>query len=68
MGEVGEVVLRGPQVMNGYWNRPQETSEAMRDGWFYTGDLAYMDERGLLLHRRPQEGRHQCSRLQGMAP
>ena len=46
VGEIGEVVLRGPQVMKGYWNRPLETSEAIRDGWFYTGDLAYMDERG----------------------
>ena len=46
MGEIGEVVLRGPQVMKGYWNRPLETSEAIREGWFYTGDLAYMDERG----------------------
>ncbi|MDE2939159.1 MAG: long-chain fatty acid--CoA ligase [Chloroflexota bacterium] len=46
MGEIGEVVLRGPQVMRGYWNRPLETSEAIRDGWFYTGDLAYVDERG----------------------
>ena len=46
VGEIGEVVLRGPQVMKGYWERPLETSEAIRDGWFYTGDLAYMDERG----------------------
>ena len=46
LGEIGEVALRGPQVMKGYWNRPLETSEAIRDGWFYTGDLAYMDERG----------------------
>ena len=46
VGEIGEVVLKGPQVMKGYWNRPLETSEAIRDGWFYTGDLAYMDERG----------------------
>ncbi len=45
-GEIGEIALRGPQVMRGYWNRPLETSEAIRDGWFYTGDLAYMDERG----------------------
>ncbi len=45
-GEVGELALRGPQVMQGYWNRPVETAEAIRDGWFYTGDLAYMDERG----------------------
>lgn len=45
-GEIGELALRGPQIMKGYWNRPQETEEAIRDGWFYTGDLAYMDERG----------------------
>ena len=46
LGEIGELVLRGPQVMKGYWNRPRETGEAIRNGWFYTGDLAYMDERG----------------------
>ncbi|CAI8038784.1 Long-chain-fatty-acid--CoA ligase [Geodia barretti] len=46
LGEVGELALRGPQVMKGYWKRPLETSEAIRNGWFYTGDLAYMDERG----------------------
>ena len=45
-GEIGELALRGPQVMKGYWRRPNETAEAIRDGWFYTGDLAYMDERG----------------------
>ena len=46
VGEIGELVLRGPQVMRGYWNRPDETAAAIRNGWFYTGDLAYMDERG----------------------
>ncbi len=46
VGYIGELALRGPQVMKGYWNRPLETSEAIRNGWFYTGDLAYMDERG----------------------
>ena len=46
VGEIGELLLRGPQVMQGYWNRPAETAEAIRDGWFYTGDLAYMDDRG----------------------
>jgi len=45
-GEEGEVILRGPQVMKGYWNMPQETADAFRDGWFYTGDLARMDEDG----------------------
>ncbi len=46
VGEIGELTLRGPQVMQGYWNQPEETAAAIRNGWFYTGDLAYMDERG----------------------
>ncbi|WP_339212574.1 long-chain fatty acid--CoA ligase [Solibacillus sp. FSL W8-0372] len=46
VGEVGELVIRGPQVMKGYWNRPEETNIAVRNGWLYTGDLAKMDEDG----------------------
>jgi len=46
VGEVGELALRGLQLMSGYWKRPAETAEAIRDGWFYTGDLARMDEEG----------------------
>jgi long-chain acyl-CoA synthetase len=46
IGETGELVLRGPQVMKGYWNRPDETAETLRDGWLYTGDIAKMDEDG----------------------
>lgn len=45
-GEVGELVIRGPQVMKGYWNMEEETIHALRDGWLYTGDLARMDEDG----------------------
>ena len=45
-GEIGELLLRGPQVMRGYWNQPDETAAALRSGWFYTGDLAYQDARG----------------------
>ncbi len=45
-GEVGEIAVKGPQVMSGYWNRPEETKESFRDGWFLTGDLGYMDEDG----------------------
>ncbi|AST00112.1 MULTISPECIES: long-chain-fatty-acid--CoA ligase [Geobacillus] len=45
-GEVGELIIRGPQVMKGYWNMPEETAAALRDGWLYTGDLASIDEEG----------------------
>ncbi len=45
-GEEGELVVRGPQVMQGYWNKPEETALALRDGWLFTGDLAVMSEDG----------------------
>ena len=45
-GEVGEIVISGPNVMKGYWHRPEATAEAIRDGWFHTGDLARVDEDG----------------------
>ena len=44
--EVGEIIIRGPTLMSGYWNRPDLTSETIRDGWLYTGDLAKTDEEG----------------------
>jgi len=47
-GEVGEIVARGPGVMQGYWNDPEQTSAALRDGWVHTGDGAYMDEDGFI--------------------
>lgn len=46
VGEVGELIIRGPQVMKGYWNRPDETAKTLRDGWLYTGDMARIDEDG----------------------
>jgi long-chain acyl-CoA synthetase len=46
VGEPGELIVKGPQVMRGYWERPEATAEAMKDGWFYTGDVAKMDEEG----------------------
>jgi len=45
-GEIGELIVRGPQVMKGYWKNPEETRLVLREGWLYTGDLAYMDEKG----------------------
>jgi long-chain acyl-CoA synthetase len=46
MGEIGELAVSGPQVMRGYWNRPEETAATLKDGWLLTGDMAYMDEKG----------------------
>lgn len=45
-GEPGEIAIRGPQLMKGYYNQPEETANAIRDGWMFTGDVARMDEDG----------------------
>ncbi len=45
-GEVGEIVIRGPQVMQGYWQAPEETARTLRDGWLHSGDIGYVDEGG----------------------
>lgn len=46
VGEAGELVMRGPTVVAGYWQKPEESAKAIRDGWLYTGDIAFMDEDG----------------------
>ena len=48
-GEVGEILLRSPQIMQAYWNRPEETLASIdADGWFHTGDAGYVDDDGYL--------------------
>jgi len=46
VGEEGELIIKGPQLMKGYWNNPEDTAEILRDGWLYTGDIAKMDDKG----------------------
>ena len=46
VGEAGELIVKGPQVMKGYWNMPEETARVLRNGWLYTGDIARMDKDG----------------------
>jgi long-chain acyl-CoA synthetase len=46
VGDIGELVIRGPQVMKGYWNKPEETAQVLRDGWLHTGDIARKDQDG----------------------
>jgi long-chain acyl-CoA synthetase len=45
-GEIGELAVRGPQIMKGYWNKPEDTAQTIQNGWLLTGDLGYMDEEG----------------------
>jgi long-chain acyl-CoA synthetase len=47
-GQWGEIAIKGPNVMLGYWNRPEASAEALRGGWFHTGDIGYMDEAGYI--------------------
>jgi acyl-CoA synthetase (AMP-forming)/AMP-acid ligase II len=48
IGDVGEIVLKGPNIMTGYWNKPEETAQTLRDGWLHTGDLGYVDDQGFV--------------------
>ncbi len=48
-GQIGEICIKGATVMKGYWNMPEETAQAIKDGWFHTGDLGLLDEHGFLI-------------------
>jgi long-chain acyl-CoA synthetase len=49
-GEAGEIIVRGPMVMKGYFDQPKETNKVIKDGWFYTGDLGCFDDEGFIYH------------------
>ena len=54
--EIGEIAVRGPQIMKGYWHNPEATRQSIREGWFYTGDAGYMDEDGFIyIHDRVKD-------------
>jgi long-chain acyl-CoA synthetase len=47
-GEIGELAARGPNIMKGYWNKPEQTAEVLRDGWYHSGDIGYIDNDGFV--------------------
>jgi acyl-CoA synthetase (AMP-forming)/AMP-acid ligase II len=59
--EEGEIVIGGPTLMKGYWNRPEETRDTIRDGWLYTGDIGKMDEEGYLAFLGRKKEMIKCS-------
>ena len=65
--EVGELCIKGPQVMKGYWKMPEETAKTIRDGWLFTGDIARMDEGRLFLHHGYQKRYDHCRRVQHLS-
>ena len=65
--ETGEICVIGPAVFAGYYDNPEANAKAFRDGWFRTGDLGHMDERGLRLHHRPRLGHVHLRRLQHLS-
>ena len=68
MASPGEICVRGPIVMEGYWNKPERDRRGVRGGWLHTGDVARADEEGFLHHRRPQEGHDRQRWVRRSAP
>ena len=66
-GETGELAVKGPQVMKGYWHQPEETASVMRNGWLLTGDIARMDEDGYFFIVDPKERHDRRGRIQSLA-
>ncbi len=64
-GQPGELVMRGPQFMLGYWKEPQATAAALRDGWFWSGDVVTRDEQGFYTRSRSPQRNDQVQRLPG---
>jgi len=63
-GQPGEIIIKAPQIMQGYWQRPKETAEMIRDGWLYTGDIGYLDEDGYLFIQSRKKSMIKCGGFQ----
>ena len=63
-GEPGEIIIKAPQIMQSYWQRPRETAEMIRDGWLYTGDIGYIDEDGYLYIQSRKKNMIKCGGFQ----
>lgn len=63
-GKSGEIIIKAPQIMQGYWQRPKETAEMIRDGWLYTGDVGYLDEDGYLFIQSRKKSMIKCGGFQ----
>jgi long-chain acyl-CoA synthetase len=63
-GETGEITIQAPQLMQGFWRRPEETAEVLRDGWLYTGDIGYLDEDSYLFLTSRKKDLIKCAGFQ----